>query len=267
MSTGARAADEIMEKCRRWAEAVKVASGGRISYAAGADHVVFSTGARIMSLPGTTDGGNLRGFTANCVCIDEAAFVPRLDIVMQALAPALTRDPDAELIMTTTPAGRNGFFYDAYQQALNDHDWYIQTTTIHDAIAEGLKTDLDALRSLCPDPDVFAQEYECCFSKTQGSMLDTNDLVFSDEDVKGIYVFGMDIGRTRDKTSIVVIKTDGRRYKVADIVQLSNAEYQKQYEILDGLNARYRFSGGLIDQNGIGSAFAENVNRRMNSRF
>ena len=68
----------------------------------------------------------------------------------------MTRCPDAELIMTTTPAGMNGPFYELYQNAIVNPEWYVQHTTIHDAISDGLDVDISRLKSLCPDPDIFA---------------------------------------------------------------------------------------------------------------
>lgn len=50
----------------------------------------------------------------------------------------------------------NGPFYEMYARAREDEQWYVQTTTIHDAIRGGLEIDLDSLHSLCQDPDVFA---------------------------------------------------------------------------------------------------------------
>ena len=46
-----------------------------------------------MSLTSTAD--SLRGWSAQCVVVDEASFVWRLDDILQGLAPTLTRDPDA----------------------------------------------------------------------------------------------------------------------------------------------------------------------------
>ena len=36
----------------------------------------------------------------------------------------------------------------------------------------GLNVDLDALHKLCPDREVFAQEYECVFQDSLETMLD-----------------------------------------------------------------------------------------------
>lgn len=64
--------------------------------------------------------------------------------------------------------------------------------------------DLESLHSLCPDPDVFAQEYECKFVNEYGSMIDTNLLVFDERaDCVGRASFmGMDIGSQHDRTAI-----------------------------------------------------------------
>lgn len=75
-----------------------------------------------MSLPSTSD--SLRGFTAQCVCIDEAAYIANLDDVLQAIGPTLTRQPDADLILASTPAGKNGPFYDLWRRAQEDEAWY-----------------------------------------------------------------------------------------------------------------------------------------------
>lgn len=115
VSTGQRAASEIVKKCARWAEAVKILSKGAITYQASAESVRFSTGGRVLSLPNSPQA--LRGFTASCVCLDEAAFVDNLEDVLQAIGPTLTRDKQAELIFATTPAGKNGPFWDMWCRA------------------------------------------------------------------------------------------------------------------------------------------------------
>lgn len=143
ISTGARAAQEIILKCHQFAEAVKVLSKGSITYTASCDSVKFSNGSRILSLPGSTDGANLRGFTAQCVCVDETCFIPHLDDIITGIGPTLTRDPDSELILTTTPAGKNNPVYAMLQRAKEDPNWYVQETTIHDAIRDGLKVDIE----------------------------------------------------------------------------------------------------------------------------
>lgn len=50
--------------------------------------------------------------------IDEAGYIENPEEVWAAIAPTLTRDPDAELILASTPAGKASWFYKLYEDAL-----------------------------------------------------------------------------------------------------------------------------------------------------
>ena len=267
ISVNSRSASEIIKKCSQFAEAVKTLSKGAITYQSAFDHITFSNGSRILSLPSTSDG--LRGWTASCVCVDEAAFVYKLDEIMQGISPTLTRDPNAELILTTTPAGMNGPFYEMYSRALEDERWYVQTTTIHDAIQNGLDVDLDSLHSLCPDKDIFAQEYECKFMSSYGSLIDLDIIDWYEEIPKGNpeNYLGMDIGSTSDRSAIVTAKRILDITYIDDIVMLSKTSYEEQLKIVKEMHAINTYSSGYIDKTGIGSAFAEFCTKQISSRL
>lgn len=104
----------------------------------------------------------------------------------------------------------------------------MQTTTIHDAIEDGLKVDLEALRSLVPDPDVFACEYECKFMKEHSSFIDLSFLEYSEEPkaAKRAKFMGFDIGGSGDRSAIATVAelADGTFF-VEDIAMMHKAEY------------------------------------------
>lgn len=263
ISVNSRSASELISKCRQFAESIKVLSEGRIDYTASYDTIHFSNGSRVMSLPSTAD--SLRGWSAQCVIIDEAAFVWRLDDILQGIAPTLTRDQNSELILTTTPAGKNGAFYELYRTALNEDEWYVQHTTIEDAINDGLKIDIESLHSLCPDPEIFAQEYMCQFSSEYSSLIDTSLLEYYDELPKqtSTAYIGIDVGSTSDRTAMVTIQQINNRNYVDDIVVLHKAEYEHQLEIAKELHSKNKYRGGYVDKTGIGSAFSEFVTKKV----
>lgn len=267
ISVNSRSASEIITKCKQFAESVKVLSNNAITYTASFDTIRFSNGSRIMSLPSTAD--SLRGWSSQCVVVDEAAFVWKLDEILQGLAPTLTRDPDAELILTTTPAGKNGPFYELYNNALNDPQWYLQHTTIHDAIADGLKVDLNSLHSLCPDPDVFAQEYECKFLSEYSSLIDLNLIDYYDELPKETFTnyIGIDVGSTSDRTAMVTIKQANDIAYIDDIVIMHKASYEDQLNTAKLLHQKNTYKSGYIDKTGIGSAFSEFVEKKVCSQI
>jgi len=150
-----------------------------ITYSASADSIKFSSGSRVISLPSGNPAA-LRGWSAQCIVIDEGAFIDNPDEVWSAISPTLLRDPDAEVIICTTPAGMQGWFYDLYQKALESDDWYVQTTTVEDAVKDGLKVDIGELKKTISDPQVWNQEFMCWFAAEYGAMLDTDLLEFSD---------------------------------------------------------------------------------------
>ena len=267
ISVNSRSASEIIAKCKQFAESVKVLSNNAITYTASFDTIRFSNGSRIMSLPSTAD--SLRGWSAQCVVVDEAAFVWKLDDILQGLAPTLTRDPDAELILTTTPAGKNGPFYELYNNALNDQQWYVQHTTIHDAIADGLNVDLNSLHSLCPDQDVFAQEYECKFLSEYSSLIDLNLIDYYDELPKETFTnyIGIDVGSTSDRTAMVTVKQAKDIAYIDDIVIMHKASYEDQLDMAKSLHNKNTYKSGYVDKTGIGSAFSEFVEKKVCSQI
>ena len=271
ISTGAKAASEIIMKCIQFARAVEVLTDKAITFKSSFDGVKFSNGSRVLALPSSTDGANLRGWTVTgCVAIDEAAFIRNLDAIMQAIAPTLSRSQTAQLVIASTPAGKHGKFYDMWTAAQNDPSWHVQSTTIHDAILAGLDVDLDALHKLCPDREVFAQEYECVFQSSLESMLDPALIEETDSipaNASGTWL-GIDIGRQHDRTSIVAVKQVGDKLYVDSIKTLHRCEYQKQLdEFAKHAAAQKNLVAGYIDAGGIGSAVAEFAGQKISPKL
>jgi len=72
---------------------------------------VLENGSRIIGLPGSED--TVRGFSSvSLLIVDEAARVP--DAVYEALTPS-TAVVDGAVWLLSTPAGRRGFFFDAWE--------------------------------------------------------------------------------------------------------------------------------------------------------
>ena len=266
VSTGARAASELVKKCIQMAEAVKMLSNGLLDYSASADCVKFSNGSRVLSLPSGNPSA-LRGYSAQAILLDECAFIERPDDVFAAIAPTLTRDPEAELIVASTPAGKSGFFWKLWNEA--GDDWYKQRTTIDDAAAQGLEVDIAELEKLVGDQEVFDIEYRCKFADSWSSMIDLKLLDWYDELPAGANTayLGMDVGSTSDRTALVTLKELLGTFYVDDIVVMHKASYESQMSIVKQLHEREKYTSGYIDQNGIGSALAEFVSKQISSRL
>lgn len=268
ISTGARASSEFLKKCAQWAEAVHVMRPD-VTYTASADAVKFSTGARVVSLPSGNPAA-LRGWTASLVVIDEAAYIENPEDVWAAISPTITRDPDAELVLASTPAGKASWFYDLYCKALDDGAWYVQTTTIEDAVEEGLAVDVDGLKKTISDPDVWAREYLCRFDQEYSSMVDVGLLDFQEIDVRDDAPtwLGFDVGSTSDRSALVdLVQLPDKTYFVKDIVIMRKASYEHQLQVLKEKHQKARYQAGYIDANGIGSALAEYATKQVSAKI
>lgn len=134
----------------------------------------------------------------------------------------------------------------------------------------GLDVDIEALRRLCPDPDVFAQEYECVFSAEYSSFLDTSLLEFAPEPRSAVRAcfMGMDVGATGDRTAIAdVAELDDGSFFVRDVTVLNKADYQTQLGTLKSLHEKKGWSSGLVDAVGIGNPIAEFANKKICARI
>ncbi len=79
----------------------------------------FANGSRIIALPGTEK--TIRGYAAaDLVVIDEAARVE--DEVLAAVRPMMATKSKARLIALSTPAGKRGWFFEAWTGG--DDSWH-----------------------------------------------------------------------------------------------------------------------------------------------
>lgn len=184
-----------------------------------------------------------------------------------AIAPTLTRDKDAELIVASTPAGKSGFFWELWNSC--DENWHRQMTTIDTAVEQGLDVDIAELEKLVGDPEVFNMEYRCQFADSWSSFLDLRQLDWYDELPSGCgpAYCGMDIGSTSDRTAFVTLRECEGVLYADDIVVMHKASYESQLAILKELHEKFKYSSGFIDQNGIGSAVAEFASKQVSTKI
>lgn len=67
----------------------------------------------------STSSSSARGFSANVLIVDEAAFIPKgiMDDFFAAVMPIISSDPNSKVILVSTPNGTSGIFYDLWMKA------------------------------------------------------------------------------------------------------------------------------------------------------
>lgn len=115
----------------------------------------FDNGSRIIALPGTEK--TVRGYAAaDLVIIDEAARVD--DELIAAVRPMLATS-NGRLIALTTPAGKRGWFHDAWNG--EDDQWHRVKVTAAQCPRISAEFLADELKEL--GPQRFSEEYDLVF--------------------------------------------------------------------------------------------------------
>ena len=270
LSAGERQALEWMEKARKWAQAFKFGVDSYDEIRGSADALIsraeirFGNGARIVAIPANPD--TARGYSANLI-LDEFAIHEKPFDIWAAIYPSITNPLTGEkkLRIVSTPKGRGNKFADLWE---HNEGYAKHKVTIEDAVREGLRIDLAALKNGVDDPDIWAQEYMCEFIDNTSVLL-PYELIgkcesesIRDDGLSPLYV-GMDVGRSKDLSVIVTAVKLGDVLAVVDVTDLRRMPFADQLDVLTAKASAPRVRGVRIDSTGIGAMLAEEATKRL----
>ena len=221
-------------------------------------------GSRITALPANPD--TARGFSAN-VFLDEFAFHQDSRAIWRALFPVVSR-PGLRLRICSTPNGRGNVFYDLMES--DDPVWSRHRVDIHQAVADGLPRDIEALKRALRDPDAWAQEYELAWLDEASAWLpyDLIDTVVHEGAglpagyAGGRCFVGVDIAARRDLFVLVVLEEVGDVLWLREMVAGRRMSFAAQAAELDRVMETYRVGRVCMDQTGMGEMPVEDARRR-----
>lgn len=125
----------------------------------------LENGSRILSLPASES--NIRGFTADLLLIDEAAYVG--DALYQSVSPMLAVS-GGRLVAMSTPAGKRGWWYEA-----SASDQWERVRVPASTCPRIPKDFLDGERERLGDA-AFRSEYMCEFTDASGAAFSGADI-------------------------------------------------------------------------------------------
>lgn len=267
--------DKVKVSLRAWELALEWEG---IETDAGGEHKVAKVrcknGSTVVALPARP--ASARGYSGNIV-LDEFAFHDDPTAFWRAVFPIISNPLKGlkRCVITSTPNGQGGQgskFYDIWSGGPDD-GWSCHKTTIHDAVADGLASDIEALRKGAGDLDTWRQEFECEF--IDGSRVAfPYDLIAACEDPaaslhdpcppEGVRYVGIDVGTVNDPTVCVTLeRRDGRLY-VVEMVSLQGAALSDQDAML--APRIERAARASIDASGIGRDIAQRMVRRFGGK-
>ncbi|MEW6265314.1 MAG: terminase family protein [Thermodesulfobacteriota bacterium] len=263
VSASQRQSHELLEKVKIWAEALKIGVAPDVVARQTSEELRLVNGSRLVSLPANPD--TIRGFTGH-VFLDEFAFHQHSAKIWAAVFPITTRGYALRVI--STPNGRQNMFHQIWQHG--GDLWSRHRVDVHEARRQGLEVDVEALRAGTPDPDIWAQEYECRFLDEATAFL-TYDLIAAVENEMagrpemagpGPFYLGADLGRRRDLTVYCLLEQVGDVLWSREQVVLSKTSFAEQDAELDRLMDRYKPRRVCLDQTGLGERAVEEAKAR-----
>lgn len=188
----------------------------------------------------------------------------------QAMLPIITSEMNGtkKLLVSSTPTSLDTIFSKIWHSP--EGKWSKHKITIYDAVEQGLKADIETLKSIVNDDLIWNTEYCCEFCSGAGTAFPPEWLIGIEdsEDFDGNFYLGFDVARSGDFSAFVILKRnrDGR-VKVVAIHTLRDTPYNKQLEFVKKLNSQYKFFGGYTDAVGIGAMLAEEIQRTVNPKI
>lgn len=267
LAASERQALEVLDKVSNHCDVLQKVTKTQIVESAAKHEIVLVNGSKIRALP--ANARTARGFSGD-LYLDEFAHVQNDRALWEAVLPIISR-ADYSVTVTSTPLGDEGVFFDITHPAADaKYRFSVHRTTVHDAIAEGLKFDVDFIRASM-DEDSFRQEYECEYLSILSSMfpwaLLRGAMRGDDPTLATILAgqmlptyMGVDIGRRKDLTSIVRGREfpEGCVHLVASD-NLQNMTFEAQRTFIAKAIRNEGITKCRIDATGIGGQLAEEL--------
>jgi len=218
------------------------------------------------------DGKTVRGPNANFAIIDEAALVP-LGKIESAIMPMLLvggYDAPNRVLMTGTPAGTTGEFYDYWRRGDEGTDPMVEAFRFPSASSPLVDQSWLEARRKSATRLQFDVEYEAAFCDDLlalfprsliESCIDPGLAVPEAPSAGRRYVIGMDPAKFRDRSATVVLDVTETPHRVVHLEDLRGHDLLPQAAMVKGISDRYGGAAILVDSNGSGQAVWEELGR------
>lgn len=231
----------------------------------------FKNGSRIICLPVGRDGSNIRGFGADLLIVDEAAFIPD-EIFQEVLSPMLAVG-DGEFFLLSTPFGKKGFLFDRYQESVKLNDPDSDEWNEGEWVSMRVPTEENPLI-----PDKFIKEQRENLTRTQfkqeilGIFDESSNAFFTREELESctrpsvsrtsdVVFLGADIAAGGDdQTVLLSIDADGN---VFDIEHYDDFEIPDSIERIEELDGMYNYQKIIVDETGLGKGVVQQISRSI----
>jgi len=211
--------------------------------------ISFINGSEIF-FRSSTNPDNVRGLSVHYCFIDEAAFMS--DDIWNVSRPTLNVI-GKQMILTSTPRGKTGFFYSSCQQGISGNENYLYLFGHYSDNPFYNKDEVKDAQLTLPE-SIFQQEYNAIFLDGGGSVFGNITSCADIHSFKGYanegpYSIGIDLGRQSDFTVVTVLNKNS---EVVEIFRINQQDWNTIIEKINSTIKKYPSASVLCETNGIG---------------
>lgn len=219
--------------------------------------VRFPGGSRIRAVAASPRSA--RGMSENLI-LDEFAFHQNSILIWAAVLPIISK-PGLKLRIISTPNGKGNKFFEIMTSPEMAKKVSRHVIDIYEAVRQGLDRNIEELKILCNDDDIWAQEYECRFIDAASAWL-TYDLINACEHelagrpelyTGGICYMGADFGRKKDLTTLYVFEEVGDILWLRLKSELERMKWKYQKQNIARAFRDFNIVAAGMDETGLGS--------------
>lgn len=230
--------------------------------------VNFSNGSRIVCLPLGRDGSNIRGYGADLLIVDEAAYVPE-EIFQEVLMPFLAVGEN-QFVMISTPRGKRGFFWKRYDEAeRGENDYFVQQVPtwknprVSEEWVEKQRNNLTPMQFKREIRGEFDENADAYFTEEEVTHEDVAVGHPVTRETERAYL-GVDLAHTGDDESVYIsMDANGN---VFDIEHTANKQLTDAMGRIRELDKYNNYDKILIDQTGLGAGVVDQVKEDLGQK-
>lgn len=271
------AAREILDRIKLAFEALpKWLQQGVTTYHKGS--IELENGCKIIAA--ATSSSSVRGKSIAFLYIDETAFVENWDEFFASVFPTISSGKETKILFTSTPKGLNHFYKTCVgaQKGKRDPEWngYHYIEVKWNAVpGRDAKWKKETLGGMDQDLEKFAQEFECQFLGSSGTLISGNKLkelihrtpIADDNGIKqyhkpeqeNYYVIVVDVSRGKglDYSAFSVINITSMPYKQVLTYRNNTIQPADYASIIYRIGNLYNEAQVLIELNDLGAQVAD----------
>lgn len=231
------AAREILDRIKIAYEALpKWMQQGVIEWNKGS--VEFENGCKILA--GATSSSAIRGKSISFLYIDETAFVENWDEFFASVFPTISSGNTTKILFTSTPNGLN-HFYKTCEGAKEGKNGYIFIEVPWERVpGRDDKWKEETLQAMDYDYQKFAQEFECQFLGSSGTLIEGSklkNLVYKKTafDSQGLKIYNE---AEKGRTYVMVVDVSrgkGLDYSAFQVIDVSEMPYKQVATFRDNM--------------------------------